>query len=82
LAELANQTEGAFLFAPTAPNSLIPLYGTVGDLLSLALPTYRLTFNVRADAANVFVSGNALLVTSRWTRAQLRSMLPFIVGVP
>ena len=45
LADLANKTGGAFLFANSA-EQLIPLYGTVGELLSLSLPTYRLSFSV------------------------------------
>ena len=81
LADLANQTGGAFLFANSA-EQLIPLYGTVGDLLSLALPTYRLTFNVRANAANVFVSGNALLGHITVDAGATTFDVPFIVGVP
>ena len=81
LGELANQTGGAFLFANSA-EQLIPLYGTVGDLLSLALPTYRLTFNVDAGAPNVFVPGNALLGRVTVTAGATTFDVPFIVGVP
>ena len=59
MADLANKTGGAFLFANSA-EQLIPLYGTVGDLLSLSLPTYRLTFSVTADDPNAFVNAVAL----------------------
>jgi len=81
LAELANDTGGAFLFASSA-DQLIPLYGTVGDLLSLSLPTYRLTFAVDADQANVFLSGNALRGTITVSAAGTQFDVPFLVGIP
>ena len=81
LAELANDTGGAFLFADSA-EQLIPLYGTVGDLLSLTLPTYRLTFNVSADAQGIFVSGRSLIGRVEVTAGSNVFNVPFIVGVP
>jgi hypothetical protein len=81
LAELANDTGGAFLFADSA-EQLIPLYGTVGDLLSLTLPTYRLTFNVSADAQGVFMSGRSLIGRVEVTAGTNVFNVPFIVGVP
>lgn len=81
LAALANDTGGAFLFAESA-EQLIPLYGTVGDLLSLSLPTYRLTFNVSADAAGVFMSGRSLIGRVEVTAGSNVFNVPFIVGVP
>ena len=59
MAELANQTGGAFLFAENA-EQLIPLYGTVGDLLSLSLPTYRLTFYASMPGQLAYFSRDAL----------------------
>jgi hypothetical protein len=81
LAELANETGGAFLFAESA-EQLIPLYGTVGDLLSLSLPTYRLTFNVTAEEAGVFMSGRSLLGRVTVTAGGSTFKVPFIVGIP
>lgn len=80
LGELANETGGAFLFAENA-EQLIPLYGSVGRLLSLSLPTYRLSWTVDADA-DVFVPGNALLGRVQVTTASGTFDVPFIVGIP
>jgi hypothetical protein len=81
MAELANDTGGAFLFAESA-EQLIPLYGTVGDLLSLSLPTYRLLFTVDAGAAGVFVPGDALIGRVTVTAGTSTFDVPFVVGVP
>jgi hypothetical protein len=80
LGELANHTGGAFLFAENA-EQLIPLYGSVGGLLSLSLPTYRLSWTVDADA-DVFVAGNALLGRVEVKTASGTFDVPFIVGIP
>ena len=83
LGELANKTGGAFLFAES-PEQLIPLYGSVGKLLSLSLPTYRLKWTVIADSP-VFQSGNALLgrVEVKVPAGTKPSFdVPFIVGIP
>ncbi len=81
LGDLANQTGGAFLFAENA-EQLIPLYGSVGRLLSLSLPTYRLRFTVQAAETNVFVSGNALLGRVAVDAGGTTFEVPFIVGIP
>ena len=81
MAELANKTGGAFLFANSA-EQLITLYGTVGELLSLSLPTYRLTFSVDADDPNAFVDGIALLGTVTVDAGTNTFEVPFLVGVP
>jgi hypothetical protein len=81
LGDLANRTGGAFLFAESA-EQLIPLYGSVGRLLSLSLPTYRLRFTFQATEANVFVSGNALLGRVEVTVGAETFPVPFIVGIP
>jgi von Willebrand factor type A domain len=81
LGELANQTGGAFLFADN-PEQLIPLYGSVGKLLSLSLPTYRLTWTVTSPTANAFQSGNALLGKVQVTAGGSTFDVPFIVGIP
>jgi hypothetical protein len=81
LGELANQTGGAFLYADSA-EQLLPLYGSLGKLMSLSLPTYRLRWTIQADSANTFKSGHTVL-----GRVQVRSGsssfdVPFLVGVP
>lgn len=81
LGELANQTGGAFLFADSA-EQLIPLYGSVGKLLSLSLPTYRLRWTIQATEANVFLSGNAVLGRVEVTADGSKFEVPFIVGIP
>ncbi len=81
LGELANQTGGAFLYADAA-EQLLPLYGSLGKLLSLGLPTYRLRWTVRAGAPGVFQSGSSLLGRIQVTAGGQTFNVPFIVGVP
>ena len=81
LGELANQTGGAFLYADTA-EQLLPLYGSVGKLLSLGLPTYRLQWTVRAAAPGAFKSGSSLLGRVQVTAGSRTFDVPFIVGIP
>ena len=81
LGELANQTGGAFLFADSA-EQLIPLYGSVGKMLSLSLPTYRLSWTVQAAASDVFLSGNAILGRVEVSAGGSKFDVPFIVGIP
>jgi hypothetical protein len=83
LGELANKTGGAFLFAES-PEQLIPLYGSVGRLLSLSLPTYRLRWTIQTGSAD-FQTGNAVLgrVEVKVPSATQASFdVPFIVGIP
>jgi hypothetical protein len=81
LGELANQTGGAFLYAETA-EQLLPLYGSLGRLLSLSLPTYRLRWTVQAGAANAFQSGSTLLGRVQVSAAGKTFDVPFVVGIP
>jgi hypothetical protein len=83
LGELANGTDGAFLFAENA-EQLIPLYGSVGKLLSLGLPTYRLRWTVQADPTStaIFQPGNALLGRVQVTTDTGTFEVPIIVGIP
>ena len=81
LGELANHTGGALLYADTA-EQLLPLYGSVGRLLSLSLPTYRLRWTVRASAPGVFLSGHTLLGRVQVTAGAKTFDVPFIVGIP
>ena len=81
LGELANQTGGAMLYADTA-EQLLPLYGSVGQLLSLSLPTYRLRWTVRASAPGVFLPGYTLLGRVQLMAGTSTFDVPFIVGIP
>ncbi len=81
LGELANGTGGVFLFAES-PEQLIPLYGSVGRLLSLSLPTYRLTWTVQATSPGVFQTGNVLLGSVTVTAGGSTFDVPFFVAIP
>ncbi len=81
LGELATQTGGAFLYADSA-EQLLPLYSSLGKLLSLSLPTYRLRWAVQADPAGSFKSGQTLLGKVQVTVGSTRVDVPFLVGIP
>jgi hypothetical protein len=81
LGELANQTGGALLYADSA-EQLLPLYGSVGRLLSLSLPTYRLRWTVQAGSAGVFQPGHTLLGRVQVTTGAGQLDVPFVVGIP
>lgn len=81
LGELANRTGGALLFADSV-EQLLPLYGSVGRLLSQSLPTYRLRWTVQAGAAGVFRPGQSLLGRVQVSTGGRRFDVPFIVGIP
>ncbi len=81
LGELANQTGGALLYADSA-EQLLPLYGSVGKLLSLSLPTYRLRWTVQATAPGAFQPGQSLLGKVRVTAGTSTFDVPFVVGIP
>lgn len=81
LGELASQTGGAFLYADSI-EQLIPLYGSVGKLLSLSLSTYRLRWTVRAGQAGAFQSGNSLLGRVQVNTGTSSFEVPFSVGIP
>ncbi|MES2958102.1 MAG: vWA domain-containing protein [Pseudomonadota bacterium] len=81
LGELANQTGGAFLYADS-PEQLLPLYGSVGKLLSLSLPTYRLRWTVQAGTSGVFQPGSTLVARVQVTTNAGTFDVPFTVGIP
>lgn len=81
LGELANLTGGAFLYADTA-EQLLPLYGSLGRLLSLSLPTYRLRWTVQAGAGNAFLPGSTLLGRVQVSATGKTFDVPFVVGIP
>ena len=73
-----HQTGGAFLYAESA-EQLLPLYGSLGKLLSLSLPTYRLQWTVQADA---FTSGHTLLGKVRVNTGTGSIDVPFLIRIP
>ena len=77
----SNQTGGALLYADT-PEQLLPMYGSVGRLLSLSLPTYRLRWTVQAAAAGAFRPGQSLIGRVQVSAAGKVFDVPFIVGIP
>lgn len=81
LGELANGTGGALLYADNAAQ-LVPLYGSVGRLMSLSLATYRLRWTVRADAPGAFRPGQALVGRVQVTAGGSSFDVPFVVGIP
>jgi len=81
LGELASGTNGIFLFAENA-EQLIPLYGSLGSLLSRSLLTYEMEWTIRAPNANTFVSGRSVLGRLQINASGSPIQVPFIVGIP
>jgi hypothetical protein len=81
LGELARGTDGIFLFADNA-EQLIPLYGSLGDLLSHSLPTYTMQWTVRSDTDGTFVSGHSVFGSLQIDGGGSPVTVPFIVGIP
>ncbi len=81
LSALATASGGAMLYADRV-EQLIPLYGSLGRLMSLALPTHRLRFTIDAGEAGVFAAGQTVLARARVNvRGQLVD-IPFAVAIP
>jgi hypothetical protein len=81
LGELAAATGGAMLYAESA-EQLLPLYGTVGRLLSLSLPTYRLRWTVEAAAPGLLQPGSRLLGRVQVNLGSQVIDVPLVVGIP
>jgi hypothetical protein len=81
LGELANRTGAALLYADSA-EQLLPLYGTVGRLLSLGLPTYRLKWTVQAGTPGAFQPGSTLLGRVQVNTSTGSFEVPFVVDIP
>ena len=77
----AKDTGGIFLFAQNA-EQLIPLYGSLGDLLSRSLPTYTMRWTVRSDTDGTFVSGHSVFGNLHIDGGGSPVTVPFIVGIP
>jgi len=81
LSHLATASGGAMLYADSV-EQLIPLYGSLGRLMSLGLPTYRLRFSIDAGAAGVFAAGQTVLARARVNVLGQTVNIPFAVGIP
>ena len=81
LGELARGTNGVFLFAENA-EQLIPLYGSLGALLSRSLLTYQMQWTIRSDTDGTFATGRSILGQVQIDAAGTPIQVPFIVGIP
>ena len=81
LSHLATASGGAMLYADRV-EQLIPLYGSLGRLMSLGLPTYRLRFSIDAGEAGVFAAGQTVLARARVNVLGQTVNIPFAVGIP
>jgi hypothetical protein len=81
LSHLATASGGAMLYADRV-EQLIPLYGSLGRLMSLNLPTYRLRFSIDAGEAGVFAAGQTVLARVRVNVQGQPVDIPFAVGIP
>jgi len=81
LSHLATASGGAMLYADSV-EQLIPLYGSLGRLMSLGLPTYRLRFSIDAGEGGVFAAGQTVLARARVNVLGQTVNIPFAVGIP
>jgi hypothetical protein len=81
LAELANRTGGTFLLAPDA-SSLIPIYESLGALLSGSLLQYETVWTVRSPTANAFRSGYFVSGKMDIDVGSEVVTVPFVVAIP
>lgn len=81
LATLAEGGGGAFLFAGDT-TQLITIYGSLGNLLSGRLTTYRLTYRIGTDVANAFLSGRTVLGVLKVNTGSTVVGIPFVVLIP
>jgi hypothetical protein len=80
LATLADAGNGVFLFAEDV-TQLIPIYGSLGNLLSGSLSTYRLSFRITADAAGTFAPGRNVRGVLSVAAPSNTVNLPFVVRI-
>jgi len=80
LSELADGGHGTFMYADNA-QQLIPIYGSLGRLLSRSLTTYESTWTIQAGEAGVFVAGRSVLGKLRVATGTNTIELPFVVRI-
>jgi hypothetical protein len=81
MGDLANRTGGTFLYADSA-EQLVPLYGSMGKLLSLGLPAYRLRWTIETPAAGALRQGQTLLGKVQVQVGTGTVNIPFAVPIP
>jgi hypothetical protein len=81
LAELASRTGGTYLLAPDA-SSLIPIYGSLGALLSGSLLQYEIVWTVRSPTANAFRAGYFVSGKMDIDVGSEVITVPFVVAIP
>jgi hypothetical protein len=81
LAELASRTGGSFLLAPDA-SALIPIYGSLGALLSGSLLQYETVWTVRSPTADAFRSGYFVSGKMDILVGSEVITVPFMVAIP
>lgn len=80
LSELADGGNGTFMYADNA-QQLIPIYGSLGRLLSRSLTTYESTWTIQAGQAGVFATGRSVLGKLRVATGTNTIELPFVVRI-
>jgi hypothetical protein len=80
LSELADGGNGTFMYADNA-QQLIPIYGSLGRLLSRSLTTYQSSWTIQAGSAGVFVPGRSVLGKMRVATGTNTIELPFVVRI-
>jgi PKD repeat protein len=80
LATLADAGNGVFLFAEDV-TQLIPIYGSLGNLLSGSLTTYRLTYRISTEENGAFQAGRSVRGSLAVNAATNPINLPFVVRI-
>ncbi len=81
LSHLSTAGGGAMLYADKV-EQLVPLYRSLGRLMSLGLPTYRMRFRIDAGAVGVFASGQTVLARAQVNLGGQSVDIPLAVGIP
>jgi len=81
LNQLAAGTEGLFLYADSA-DQLIPIYRSLGSLVSNSLPSYTMRLRIEAARNDIFVQGTSVFGKIRVTAGSNQFDLPFVVSIP
>ena len=81
LTELSSRTGGIHLVASN-PQQMISIFGSLGNLLSGSVATYRATWTINAAAANTFQTNRMVLGTINVRAGTRTIVLPFEYRVP
>jgi hypothetical protein len=80
LSDLAERGNGYFLFAESA-EQLIPIYGSLGALLSKSLSAYTMTWQIQTSKIDAFEVDRAVLGQLRISTGTNVIELPFVVRI-